>query len=290
MNIYKYMCTYIRICIYIHTYIYIYVCIYVYMYICIYVNMYIYISIYLNLYLYMYMHVHPWWIKHGNGRTTISSWFLSSYKPRLPCLITGEYIYIYIKIPLEEWFIMIHWYASIFFGVSIYVMSRRSIYIYIYICLYVYIYILYFIILYYIILYYIYYVYIILYYILYYTLYYIILYYVIYIYTLYIFYIYIHTKHVYPPRSIFTAEIPGRSSPVKVAPGYHGTSRLKSRDFLGFNRISWGIVGNIWSFGIILAQPHLRQWVWITCGSEIFQSLAAVRLHHLRQWNSYQTL
>ena len=36
--------------------------------------------------------------------------------------------------------------------------------------------------------------------------------------------------------------------------------------------------------------PHLRQWVWITCGSEIFQSLAAVRLHHLRQWNSYQAL
>ena len=36
--------------------------------------------------------------------------------------------------------------------------------------------------------------------------------------------------------------------------------------------------------------PHLRQWVWLTCGSEIFRSLAAVRLHHLRQWNSYQTL
>ena len=131
-----------------------------------------------------------------------------------------------------------------------------------FVCIYI---ILYYILLYYIILYYKYYkyyvklynikLYIILYIILY------ILYYVIYIYTLYIYsvYIYTHTKHVYPPRSIFTADIPSRSSPVKVAPGYHGTSRLKNRDFLGFNRISWGIVGNIWSFGIILAQPHLRQ-------------------------------
>ena len=36
--------------------------------------------------------------------------------------------------------------------------------------------------------------------------------------------------------------------------------------------------------------PHLRQWVWLTCGSEIFHSTTAVRLHHLRQWNSCQTL
>ena len=211
-----------------------YICIYVYMYICKYV--YIYISIYLNLYLYMYMHVHPWWIKHGNGRTTISSWFLSSYKPRLPCLITGEYIYIYIyQNPTRR---VIHYDSLVcfyllwgFYICNVQKINNIYIYIYIYVCmLYIYI------IFYHIILYYIIYIMFILYYIIYYIIHYIILYYIIlcyiYIYFIYIS-IYIHTKHVYPPRSIFTAEIPGRSSPVKVAPGYHGTSRFEKPWFSG---------------------------------------------------------